>query len=174
MNLKITHGAATVLGALALLLATGCGDGSSSIQSRERPAAVPAAQAAAEPRGVADTIPAYDPAQLTTLPSGLRYQEVTAGSGPTPTSGQTVVVHYTGVLEDGRKFDSSRDRNQPFTFQLGQGQVIRGWDEGVATMQRGGRRILVIPANLAYGAEGRGLIPPNATLIFDVELLEIR
>lgn len=109
-----------------------------------------------------------------TTPSGLQYVELEEGTGATPQTGQTVVVHYTGTLEDGTKFDSSRDRGQPFRFKIGVGQVIKGWDEGVGTMKVGGRRKLIIPAELGYGARGAGgVIPPNATLIFDVELLKI-
>jgi peptidylprolyl isomerase len=104
----------------------------------------------------------------------LKYIEIKEGNGATPKTGQTVVVHYTGTLEDGTKFDSSRDRNQPFSFKLGVGQVIKGWDEGLSTMKVGGRRQLIIPSELGYGARGAGgVIPPNATLIFDVELLRI-
>ena len=110
-----------------------------------------------------------------TTPSGLKYMELKEGTGATPKKGQTVEVHYTGTLEDGTKFDSSRDRKQPFDFQLGQGQVIKGWDEGISTMKVGGRRQLIIPPELGYGARGAGgVIPPNATLIFDVELLKVR
>lgn len=109
-----------------------------------------------------------------TTPSGLKYVEIEEGKGATPQQGQTVVVHYTGTLEDGTKFDSSRDRNSPFSFNLGVGQVIKGWDEGLSTMKVGGRRQLIIPSDLGYGARGAGgVIPPNATLIFDVELLKI-
>jgi peptidylprolyl isomerase len=112
--------------------------------------------------------------QITTA-SGLQYVEITEGAGDTPTKGQTVSVHYTGTLESGKKFDSSRDRNQAFEFQIGEGQVIKGWDEGLSTMKVGGRRKLIIPAELGYGARGAGgVIPPNAVLIFDVELLKIK
>jgi peptidylprolyl isomerase len=111
---------------------------------------------------------------IVTTPSGLQYIDIEEGTGATPQAGQTVVVHYTGTLQDGTKFDSSRDRNQPFSFPLGAGRVIRGWDEGISTMKVGGRRQLIIPPNLGYGARGAGgVIPPNATLIFDVELLRI-
>lgn len=111
---------------------------------------------------------------VVTTESGLKYKEIQEGTGATPQKGQTVVVHYTGTLEDGTKFDSSRDRKQPFSFKLGAGQVIKGWDEGISTMKVGGRRQLIIPPELGYGARGAGgVIPPNATLIFDVELLRI-
>lgn len=106
--------------------------------------------------------------------SGLEYVDEVVGDGANPTPGQKVTVHYTGTFPDGRKFDSSRDRSQPFSFTIGRGQVIKGWDEGVMTMQVGGKRKLTIPASLGYGAAGAGgAIPPNATLLFDVELLGV-
>ncbi len=109
-----------------------------------------------------------------TTDSGLKYVDLVEGTGASPQNGQTLVVHYTGTLEDGTQFDSSRDRDRPFSFKLGAGQVIRGWDEGFATMRVGGRRTLIIPPDLGYGARGAGgVIPPNATLIFDVELLRV-
>ncbi|MGM3306509.1 FKBP-type peptidyl-prolyl cis-trans isomerase [Anabaena sp. WFMT] len=113
--------------------------------------------------------------KVVTTPSGLKYVELAQGSGATPEKGKTVVVHYTGTLEDGTKFDSSRDRGQPFSFKIGVGQVIQGWDEGLSTMKVGDRRKLIIPSELGYGSRGAGnVIPPHATLIFDVELLDIK
>ncbi len=116
------------------------------------------------------------PGETTQTPSGLVYNDEKVGDGATPQTGQTVIVHYTGWLEkkDGTKFDSSVDRGEPFSFHIGKGEVIPGWDEGVGTMKVGGKRQLVIPANLAYGTRGAGgVIPPNATLVFDVELLGV-
>lgn len=113
--------------------------------------------------------------QTVTTPSGLKYQDTVVGNGPSPRQGQRVSVHYTGWLTNGSKFDSSRDRGQPFQFSLGQGEVIKGWDEGVASMKVGGRRKLTIPSNLGYGPRGMPpVIPSNATLVFDVELLGIQ
>ncbi len=110
-----------------------------------------------------------------TTPTGLIIETLATGSGPVATAGNTVSVHYTGWLTNGTKFDSSRDRNEPFKFRLGAGQVIPGWDEGVAGMQPGGKRRLTVPAQLAYGSRGAGgVIPPNAVLIFEVELLSIQ
>ncbi|WP_298958140.1 FKBP-type peptidyl-prolyl cis-trans isomerase [uncultured Methylobacterium sp.] len=118
-------------------------------------------------------------AEFTTTPSGLKVKDEVVGTGPEPKAGQTVDVHYTGWLDDkgkrGRKFDSSLDRKQPLSFAVGTGQVIRGWDEGLLSMKVGGKRTLVIPPDLGYGARGAGgVIPANATLIFDVELLGVR
>lgn len=113
--------------------------------------------------------------QEITNPSGLKYVDHVIGTGPTPQAGQTIAVHYTGRLTDGTKFDSSIDRGQPFVFQVGVGKVIKGWDEGLLNMRVGGKRTLTIPPHLGYGQRGAGdVIPPNATLVFEVELLEIR
>ncbi|MFT6767263.1 MAG: FKBP-type peptidyl-prolyl cis-trans isomerase FkpA [Burkholderiaceae bacterium] len=116
---------------------------------------------------------------MNTTPSGLQYDDTTTGEGPVAAVGQGVAVHYTGWLlidgEQGAKFDSSKDRGDPLEFSLGAGMVIKGWDEGVAGMQVGGARTLIIPPELGYGARGAGgVIPPNATLKFDVELMAIR
>ena len=111
----------------------------------------------------------------TTTSSGLQYKDLVVGSGEAAREGATAVVHYTGWLLDGAKFDSSLDRGTPFNFVIGKGQVIKGWDEGVGTMNVGGKRELIIPADLAYGDSGAaGVIPPGATLKFEVELIELR
>jgi peptidylprolyl isomerase len=117
--------------------------------------------------------------KMKTTPSGLQYEDTKEGTGSTPKTGQTCVMHYTGWLWEkgakGKKFDSSLDRGQPFEFPLGQGRVIKGWDEGVATMKVGGKRTLLIPPALGYGARGAGgVIPPNATLLFEVELIGVK
>jgi FKBP-type peptidyl-prolyl cis-trans isomerase FkpA len=116
---------------------------------------------------------------IMTTPSGLKIQDTKVGTGATPRTGQTCVMHYTGWLytngSKGAKFDSSVDRGQPFEFPIGTGRVIKGWDEGVASMKVGGKRTLIIPPDLGYGARGAGgVIPPNATLLFEVELLDVK
>lgn len=112
--------------------------------------------------------------QEVTTPSGLKYVDQVVGTGEVAVAGKTANVHYTGWLENGKKFDSSVDRGQPFSFPLGAGRVIKGWDEGVQGMKVGGKRKLTIPSDLGYGSRGAGgVIPPNATLVFDVELLGV-
>lgn len=150
----------------------GCNQSGSSTSSTSSSAPAPAGDAATSP-------PAGSPAGQVaaaevTLPSGLKYQDLQTGQGALAESGKNVSVHYTGWLTDGSKFDSSVDRGQPFSFQLGAGQVIRGWDEGVKGMRVGGKRKLTIPPDLGYGERGAGgVIPPGATLVFDVELLGV-
>ena len=113
-------------------------------------------------------------AKAVTTESGLKYEDIVIGTGPSPQPGQEVTVHYTGTLEDGTKFDSSLDHGQPLKIQIGVGRVIKGWDEGVMTMKVGGKRKLVIPPQLGYGARRMGPIPPNATLVFEIELLDVK
>ncbi len=105
--------------------------------------------------------------------SGLKYIDEVVGTGASPAPGSSVTVHYTGTLENGTKFDSSVDRGTPYTFTIGLGAVIRGWDEGIMSMKEGGKRKLIIPPDLGYGAQGQGAIPPNSTLLFDVELIKV-
>jgi peptidylprolyl isomerase len=129
--------------------------------------------------GVIAMSDAADAQPVTTTPSGLKIIDTKVGTGPSPKPGQTCVMNYTGWLYEngkkGAKFDSSLDRNQPFSFPIGQHQVIAGWDEGVATMKVGGKRTLIIPPELGYGSRGAGgVIPPNATLMFDVELVGVK
>lgn len=119
-------------------------------------------------------VPAFAAGKTVTTASGLKYVDVVVGKGASPAPGKMVKVHYTGTLENGKKFDSSVDRKEPFSFTIGVGQVIRGWDEGVMTMKVGGKRKLIIPSELGYGRRGAGSdIPPNSTLLFDVELLDV-
>ena len=141
-----------------------------------RTAAKPTTTKASDPK-MTDTnmAPAAVPSAATTTPSGLTYIITHRGEGRQPQSGETVTVHYTGVLWNGVKFDSSRDRGQPFEFPLGQGRVIKGWDEGIAKLRIGDQATFIIPASLGYGDRGAGgVIPPGATLIFIVELVGIK
>lgn len=115
-----------------------------------------------------------DTDKVITTPSGLKYIDIQEGTGPSPVAGKTVIVHYTGTLEDGKKFDSSVDRGDPLRFPIGKGVVIKGWDEGLMSMKVGGKRKLIIPADLGYGDRAiPGVIPANSTLLFDVELIAI-
>ncbi len=141
-------------------------------KAEDKPAEVkPAEQKAAVP---AEAKPAEGDKTVKTA-SGLIYEDVVVGTGASPVAGRPVVVHYRGTLTTGKEFDASYNRNQPFTFTIGVGQVIKGWDEGVMGMKVGGKRKLTIPADLGYGARGAGgVIPPNATLLFDVELLDVK
>lgn len=158
-----------------LLLAAACGD--DAADATPTPSGTPDATSTTARTVTPSPTARSGPIVLqspTITPSGLRYQDIVVGSGATPQQGQRVTVHYTGYFTDGRKFDSSLDRSQPFTFVLGVGQVIAGWDEGIATMKVGGKRLLYIPAKLAYGSRGQGPIPPDTDLVFEVELLDVR
>jgi peptidylprolyl isomerase len=161
--------ALVLLGVTMLAAFPGC-----QSQEEEAPAATEDETAAEPPTAGGPTEIAE--ADIITTPSGLKYVDLVEGTGASPEVGETAVVHYTGWLTDGKKFDSSVDRGQPFTFPVGQQRVIKGWDEGVATMKVGGKRQLRVPPELGYGERGAGggLIPPNAELIFDVELLDIK
>jgi len=168
----------SILSCLILAAFVACGDETPGDEEREiYDTEPPPAEVGPDTAAAASFAPELD-VDLSTFertPSGLYVKDLATGGGPAAAPGQTAVVHYTGWLPDGTRFQSSLDRNEPFAFPIGAGQVIPGWDEGVAGMSVGGRRKLVIPANLAYGAQGGGgVIPPNATLVFEVELLEVR
>ncbi len=187
--MKFTTKALMLAGAL-LVAAPGCGSkgtDTSSTPAASTTAQAPPGPALAGPEAI--TPPSADishtPATtkingktitLKSTPSGLQYYDIKVGTGPSPDSGQTVAVQYVGALPDGTKFDSSYDHGtDPFEFPVGGGAVIKGWDEGVAAMKVGGKRRLVIPADLAYGADSpTPNIPPNSTLVFDVELIAIK
>jgi FKBP-type peptidyl-prolyl cis-trans isomerase len=146
---------------VVLAFASGCGKSEKSSTSNQ-------------PNATSPSSPTKVDGQPTTTASGLQYWDIVVGTGAAAVPGKRVSVHYTGWLTNGEKFDSSVDRGKPFVFPLGEGQVIKGWDEGVAGMKAGGKRQLRIPPALGYGDSGAGgVIPPNATLIFDVELLEV-
>lgn len=171
--------AALIVVAVIVASLTGGGQGQSAVSQPTVSATVapanPTPTLPAQTPGVAPANPPEVAGEAVTTPSGLQYIDIQEGSGETPAVGDSVVVNYTGWLQsDGSKFDSSVERSEPFKFVLGVGNVIKGWDEGVATMKVGGKRRLIIPPELAYGAAGSPpTIPPNATLIFDVELIDI-
>ncbi len=183
----VPHWLSSIWVLAAALTLAGCGNpkpGSGTMASQEEkkpqaaqtPAAAPqAAKPQATPPAAPKEMPPVQDQNAITTTSGLKYIDLAAGAGAAPQAGQMVTVHYTGWLKDGTKFDSSLDRGQPFRFTLGEGRVIKGWDEGVATMKVGGKRRLIIPSSLAYGTRGAsGVIPPNAELTFDVELLGVQ
>ena len=158
---------------IALVLILFVIDGDDDVVEPPIVAASPTAQSE-ETVTVTDEGPPPVAGEPTFSETGLGIIDIETGTGETPEAGQTLAVHYTGWLSDGTKFDSSLDRGSPFEFALGQGRVISGWDEGVATMKVGGKRRLIIPAELAYGEQERSGIPPNSELTFDIELLEIK
>lgn len=179
-NVLVVAGALAFFAVLLLALsAVGRGQPASTAAAAtaQSASAPPALPDASQPTQAQAPVPApqTDPSKMTTTASGLQYIDQAVGTGAQPQAGQTVTVQYTGYLDNGKVFDSSVQRNQPFEFVLGAGQVIRGWDEGIASMKVGGKRRLIIPPQLAYGAQGAGgVIPPNARLTFDVELLGVK
>ncbi len=164
------HSLLALLAVLALVAAAGCKTPPAGTAGSATPAPAAGTEAAAP---AAPT--ATNPAKVHKLASGLQYEDLVVGDGKIADPGLTAVVHYTGWLTDGTKFDSSLDRGSPFSFVLGQHQVIEGWDEGVKGMRVGGKRKLTIPSELGYGQRGAGgVIPPNATLVFEVQLLDVK
>ena len=167
-----------LLAMVAVLALAGCKESSTTEQSSTTTTTSAASGTSAKSEPAAGTPAATSGAtegQERTLPGGLKVTDVKVGSGPRAESGNTVAVHYTGWLMDGTKFDSSVDRGQPLVFQLGQGRVIKGWEEGIKGMRVGGKRKLTIPSSMGYGAQGYPpVIPPDATLQFDVELMDVK
>jgi peptidylprolyl isomerase len=167
---RVSLGLALLLGIGLTMPLVACGGGGEEASPTPTRSTAPTVRATVVPSG----LPAVSGTPTVTA-TGLQIIDIKVGTGASPQTGQTVEVHYTGWLADGTKFDSSRDRGQPFTFVIGTGQVIKGWDEGVASMKVGGQRRLIIPPALGYGASGSPpVIPANAQLIFDVELLSIK
>ena len=160
---------------IALIALAGCQEKTATTQNQTgATATAKATPPKADSAGASMSGTQASAAAEVTTPSGLKYQDLVLGDGAVAEPGKTVSVHYTGWLTDNTKFDSSLDRGQPFEFILGQGQVIRGWDEGVKGMRVHGKRRLTIPSDLGYGPRGMGPIPPNATLLFEVELLDVK
>jgi peptidylprolyl isomerase len=165
-RVSLGMGMVLLLGIGLMVSLAACGDGEEAGPAETPAVTPPATQVEGGPPPVSG--------EPTVTETGLQYIDIEVGTGASPQTGQTVEVHYTGWLADGTKFDSSLDRGQPFSFVIGAGQVIPGWDEGVASMKVGGKRRLIIPPELAYGESGYpGVIPANAELIFDVELLSV-
>lgn len=166
-------GGALAASLLLLVACGGAGDAGTPGDTAAASGAATESGTAAAPDSACRVLTSVAADSMTATGSGLRYLQVEEGEGRAAASGDTAAVHYTGCLTDGTKFDASRDRGRPIRFPLGVGKVIEGWDEGVAGMKPGGVRILRIPPQLAYGSRGGGPIPPNATLLFRVELMEV-
>ena len=165
-----------LLAVLSCLLVVACGyadpgttAATGGAAGTDVPTPTPSPSPSASPGG--DDFNAGAGLPVVTLPDGLKYIDLTVGTGKAPAKGDSITVQYTGWLTNGKKFDSSRDRGQPATFQIGVGAVIPGWDEGVITMKVGGKRKLIIPPDLGYGSQAQGAIPANSTLVFEVELI---